>query len=145
MYRPDPQLPVTAVQTYAIHAPRSTHFVDATCVQVECADWQNGWRSRIDERTELGMGQAYYIRKESGRSFREEKDEQGLTVFTFAPGQRCFRGPHRRRLDRPEIYVVRNGDWRANLGLKRQHVRAADWVEDFALHQQAVANRQQRG
>jgi hypothetical protein len=44
----------------------------------------------VDERTELGKGQATYIRTQSRRTFRESPTAEGLTVFRFDSGQRCF-------------------------------------------------------
>jgi hypothetical protein len=107
----------------------------------------NGWQSTIDESTVLGQQQAHYIRKQSGRAFTESRTEGALTVFSFEAGQRCFdAGNHRARLDRPELYLVRGGDWRGNpTGEQRQHANAADWVEDFGEHQQRIADQIERG
>ncbi len=107
-----------------------------------------GWTTLIDERTELGMGQAYYIRKQSGRRFREMRQADGRTEFLFEPGQRCFKShEHRIRIERPEIYVVRDGDARGNPRgtAARRHASAADWQEDFAEHQQTLADRFKEG
>jgi hypothetical protein len=148
MTRIEPQMPAEAYKTYAIVAPRSTHWVDATCAEVDCAHYLQGWQSVIDEATELGQRQAHYIRKESGRAFRERRREDGLTVFFFEAGQACFDAQrHQRRLDRPELYIVRDGDHRGNpRGTPlRQHVKAADWVEDFAEHQAALADEHAKG
>jgi hypothetical protein len=148
MNRIEPAMPAEAYKTYSIVAPRSTHWVDATCAEVDCVHYLHGWQSVIDEATELGQRQAYYIRKQSGRAFREERRPDGLTAFTFEAGQPCFAAQrHQRRLDRPELYIVRDGDHRGNpRGTpQRQHVRAADWVEDFAEHQQQLADEHQKG
>ncbi|WP_413102217.1 hypothetical protein [Streptomyces sp. Inha503] len=139
--RIDPSLPIGAYQTYSIASPRDTS-VRAVCEQVGCAAWARGWESVIDESTELGQQQAAYIRQRSGRTFREQRTETGLTVFRFESGQRCF-ADHRTR---PELYVVRDGDWRGNpTGRVRQHQRPQDWVEDFGEHQQKLADQQQKG
>jgi hypothetical protein len=139
--RIDPNLPIGAYQTYSITAPRDTR-VRAACEQVGCAAWRHGWESTIDESTELGQDQARYIRMQSRRTFRETRTDAGLTVFRFESGQRCFANHE----TRPEIYVVRDGDWRGNpTGLARTHRRPADWVEDFGLNQQRLGDQQQRG
>ncbi|SFY52045.1 hypothetical protein [Streptomyces sp. F-1] len=148
MHRIEPQMPAAAYKTYQIVAPQSTHWVAATCAEVDCAHYLNGWQSVIDEATELGQRQAHYIRKQSGRAYREERRPDGLTVFTFEAGQACFNAAkHQKRTGRPELYIVRDGDHRGNPRgtAPRQHVRAADWVEDFAEHQQALANEHQKG
>ncbi len=130
-----------AYQTYSITSPRDT-TLRAACEQVDCVAWRHGWQSAIDEATELGRTQAAYIRTQSRRTFREQRTSEGLTVFVFEPGQRCF-ADHRTR---PEIYLVRDGDWRENpTGRSRQHQRAADWVEDFGEHQLRLVEQQKKG
>ncbi|MFJ9037479.1 hypothetical protein ACIRF8_12930 [Streptomyces sp. NPDC102406] len=130
-----------AYQTYSITSPRDTS-VAAACQQVGCAAWLHGWESKVDERTELGARQAQYIRTQSRRTFREQRTEAGLTVFRFASGQRCF-AEHRTR---PEVYVVRDGDWRGNpTGKTRTHTRPQDWVEDFGEHQLRLVDQQKEG
>jgi len=140
-----PRLPVEAVQTYAIRAPKGTHHRTASCAEADCPNLQHGWRSVIDEATDLGAAQATYIRRESGRKFTEERDPAGLTVFTFEAWQRCF-AEHTVPLEREPFYVVRGGDWRGNpRGEIRRHANGDDWVEDFAEHQQTLADRLEQG
>ncbi|NED75279.1 hypothetical protein G3I51_23735 [Streptomyces sp. SID9944] len=137
----EPAMPVGAYQTYAIRSPQDTLIV-AACEQVGCPAWARGWESVIDESTELGQQQAAYIRQQAGRTFRELRRADGMTVFRFDAHQRCF-AEHRTR---PEIYLVRDGDWRGNpTGRTRQHTRAQDWVEDFGEHQQRIADQQKKG
>jgi hypothetical protein len=141
-----PQLPAQAFKTYQIVAPVSTHFRPASCAEVDCPNMAHGWRTVIDESTELGQQQAHYIRRQSKRRVTEDRDETGLTVFVFAAGQECF-AQHHARLDRPELFLVRGGDWRGDPAGVRpyQHTRSANWVEDFAEHQQRIADQQQKG
>ena len=91
--------------------------------------------------------QAWYIRNQSGRRFTEDRDQApGLTVFVFEAGQTCFdAGRHQTRLERPELYIVRGGDWRGHTGNERKHTRPEHWVEDFAEHQQQLADRIKKG
>lgn len=145
LFRLPPQLPVEHMKTYGIFAPLETHFRDGTCEEAGCLAWRAGWQTIVDETAELGQRQARYIRKQARRSFTESRSPVG-TVFDFHPGQRCFRAPHRIRIERPEIFVVRGGDWRGNpRGDRRVHVSADDWVDDFANHQDGIAQRVQRG
>lgn len=140
-----PLLPAHAKKTYSIKAPKATHFRKASCAEVECEGLAHGWVCLIDETTELGQRQAHYIRAVSGRRFREERSEQGLTSFTFEPGQTCFT-PHEVPLGKPELYIVRGGDLRGNpLKEVRLHSRAEDWADDFATHQQQIADAIQEG
>lgn len=134
-------LPANAYQTYSITSPRDT-TVAAACAQVGCAAWLRGWESTVDERTELGAQQAAYIRTQSRRTFSETKTGTGLTVFRFESGQRCF-AEHKTR---PEVYVVRDGDWRGNpTGQTRTHTRPQDWVEDFGEHQLRIVDQKKEG
>lgn len=129
-------------QTFQVTTPRDGGILTA-CQDAGCRYWREGWKSEIDERTELGRRQAHYFRYQSGRTIeREQKTADGRTVFRFAAHQRCFE----EHWTRPEIYVVRGGDWRGNpTGAIRQHQSAADWVEHFGLNQQALASQTQQG
>jgi hypothetical protein len=135
--RLQPQLPPQHYKTYSILSPLSTHFRPGTCDEAGCLAQRNGWRTRVDESTDIGARQAHYIRNQSGRKFTEDR-EAGLTVFTFEAGQRCFTA-HKVPLERPELYVVRGGDWRGNpRGDRRQHTSADAWVNDFGEHQDRI-------
>ncbi len=141
--RPDPKMPVTSYKTYAISSPVDTHMRDATCREVNCQAMANGWIKYCDVSTVLGAQQANYIRLHSGRSYSVV--ENGVIVtFTFPAGQRCF-AHHRVPVGRPELFVVRDGDHRGNPTGRRVERVAADWVEDFAEHQDKIAQRVQRG
>jgi hypothetical protein len=141
MFRIEPAHSVEAYQTYSIATPADT-FVKAACEQVGCEAWRNGWESVINEATDLGKTQAAYIRSRAGRTFREQRTGGGLTVFRFDSGQRCF-AEHQTR---PELYAVRDGDWRGNpTGRVRDHSRPEDWVEDFGEHQQRIADQTEKG
>lgn len=145
-FRVEPALPVQAVQTYAIVAPEATHFRPATCAEVDCPNHLGGWATIIDEADDLGQQQAYYIRNQSGRRYTEDRNQApGLTVFLFEAGQDCF-ARHQLRLDRPEIFLVRDGDHRGNpTGNGRKHANADDWVDDFANNQQQLADEINKG
>ena len=135
-----PNGPVGAYQTYTVTSPLD-RWVRSACADVLCAAWQFGWRTIVDEATPVGREQAAYIRQRSRRTFTE-RPAGALTEFVFDSRQRCF-AEHRTR---PEIYVVRGGDWRGNpTRQRRTHQRAADWVEDFGEHQQQVADQVSRG
>lgn len=144
--RIEPALPAALMKTYEIRRPEGSHFRPATCKEVECAAYVKGWVTSVDESTPLGSKQAAYIRGAAGRRFTEYR-EAGLTHFKFAPEQNCFRGNHKLPVGRPEIYVVRGGDWRGN---PRRiptvtHRSAEDWVDDFANHQDKLATRLAQG
>ncbi|MET8475433.1 hypothetical protein ABZY90_19545 [Streptomyces sp. NPDC006422] len=119
------QGPVAAYQTFSVRS-RPDKAVRTVCERIGCPAWLSGWESVIDERTALGQAQAAYIRGESGRTFREQRRGDGLTVFRFEARQRCF-ADHQTI---PELYLVRDGDHRGNpSGRRRLHQNPADWVE----------------
>lgn len=141
-----PNMNAADYKTYRISLPTATHWVEVSCEDFECCHYANGWRTLVDERTELGMKQAHYIRKMSGRSFTESATPIGGTEFLFRPGQPCFE-THRVRGERPEIFLVQGGDFRGNplrIPVVR-HARAEHWVEDFAEHQDRVKTILERG
>lgn len=144
-FRLNPRMPVGAYKTYQVSAPVATHTRAATCDEAGCQQHTNGWVSPIDERTELGRQQAWYIRNESGRRFREDRDQlPGVTMFVFEPGQQCF-AEHRVPLDRPALYVVRGGDWRGNPTGDIVRRKPDEWVDDFATHQNKLATELEKG
>ncbi len=138
-----PLAPPSAYKTFTILSPVETHWEDATCADVECAGHVHGWQTYTDETTELGERQAHYIRRMSGRSFSEERNEHGVTVFTFGAGQECF-DVHKARTDRPQSFLVRPGDQR-RYGTPYVYKRPDQWVDDFASNQVQLSNQQKKG
>jgi hypothetical protein len=155
MSRIVPALPAAGYQTYQISAPLATHWQPATCAEVDCPDHLNGWQTVVDETTELGQRQAHAIRRLLGRRFTEEPGgfgiaqvpSAGMTVFTFEAGQKCFRGPHKKRIEREERFFVTGGDWRGNpAGMPRRvHTKPDFWVEDMAGALDGVRRIRERG
>jgi hypothetical protein len=152
------------VVTYAVKAPVGSHRRTATCAEVECADQRDGWVTFLDvsipahakAMRDLRMG----TREMAGLRYRELSavpgpDGQGEIAIVhprkalyFPPGQECLRGragQHTVPLEREPILLVRGGDHRADLGLIRRHVTRDDWVEDFAGHQDKLAQAAERG
>lgn len=150
LQRIQPLLPVQKMQTYAIRRPVATHTRPATCEEVGCPDFLKGWITRIP----AGSPQVDLVIKAARgeidglkRPFRELTGRGYLTnagerEFLFESGSPCFRATtHRIGIDRPEIYLVRGGDWRANTGLIRKHTRPEHWVEDMQENLDAVERR----
>lgn len=149
MGRRAPRIPLGPqnYQTYGIARPIDTHFRPATCAEINCPNHTYGWKTLIDEATDLGQRQAYYIRKQSGRGFTEYR-EGAITVFVFDAGQRCFNSDdHKVALEREPIYLVKGGDSRGNpRGIApRIHTRGDDWVDDFANHQLKLVDQLNKG
>jgi hypothetical protein len=110
-----------------------------SCYLAQCEHWEKGWETTVDERTDLGVMQATYIRQKSGRTYKEMKSGS-LTVFRFSRQQRCF-GEHRTR---PQNFFERGGDWRKQTGGLIRHTRES-WVGTFEEHQGRQAEERQRG
>jgi hypothetical protein len=144
-FRIEPCGPAAGYRTFSARMP-SSHWRAASCAEVGCEHHRLGWTTTVDESTGLGAAQAWYIRRESGRGFREHRDEAGRTVFTFRPGQTCFAAGGHRLPVLPARYVVRDGDWRGNpTGWTRTHARVEDWVDDWATHQDRIRSLRGRG
>jgi hypothetical protein len=126
--------------TFGIAAPLSTHWVPATCEQVGCEQYLNGWAVRVEGLPE----QMLYDATHSGRSYRIEKVAPGHTLLVFAAGQPCFRASqHRRRVtDRQEIYTVSSQGGRRG-PLKPTSARL--WVEEFSENQDRIQKILRRG
>lgn len=117
-----PNLNPNLTRTYQIVAPVPSHFRHATCEEVQCGAYVNGWETILP----AGDARADYIRNASGRRF-VEKTENGITTFTFPAGQACFAaGNHRVSLEREPIFKVRER------GQTTTHTRPELWTEDFA-------------
>ena len=63
----------------------------ASCKDVDCPHYLLGFKTSLDETREDMRDAADWIRHKSGLHFTEQHDVEGLTVFIFPPGQRCFR------------------------------------------------------
>lgn len=120
---------------YRIRMP-ADRWVKAACEDTGCEQWRHGWDTLVDERTGLGKQQAAYIRTQAGRTFREMAAPDGLTVFRFDPGQRCF-AEHRTR---PARLLVTHGHQ-----IVREHVSFGDIAEDYTEHTGRLADQAQEG
>jgi hypothetical protein len=141
-----PRMPAQGMQTFQVTAPKSTHTRKASCEEVECPQYARGWRMRIDLNTDLGQEQAYYIKHQSGRSYKVISQKDGMVELEFRGGQPCFQD-HRVRNSLPEIYRVKGGDFRGN-PLRtpvRTHKKPEFWVEEFAENQDRLKTRIERG
>lgn len=121
---------------HVISRPLSTHTVPATCGQVDCVAWLNGWETQLDLTIPEHQTAADWIRVNRRGQFVEYVNQDGLTCFDFPPGLPCLEAhTHRRHLERPPLFVI------SSMGHTREHVREVDWGEDFAEHHQKVLKR----
>lgn len=146
--RIEPLMPAGSYKTYGASMPVNTHWGSATCEDIDCIAFLNGWVTSLDLSTELGQRQYDFCSHDKTRSFTEERDGTSLVKLTYPPGTICFRaGEHKAPVGRPPIFTVRDGDWRGNPRgtTPRVHRSADDWVDDFAEHQSRLAAQIQRG
>lgn len=136
-------------KTYQWTAPLETHWRRGTCEEIECTDFIHGFVVTVDVSNDLGARQYQYLTKiDKDRSPSIQKVEQFMFKFLYKPGTPCMnRGKHRVPIGRDPLFLVRGGDWRGN---PRQtptiiHRNAEEWVEDFAGHQQGLAEMIKRG
>ena len=83
--------------------PRETHWREASCREVGCGQYLNGWQTVLPANDTANIG---YI-KRSGMGFGEEVEGQ-LVRFIFGPGQECFKGRaggHRIPIERDPILL----------------------------------------
>ena len=141
-FRLEPQLPPAAYQTFQVAAPLSTHWAPATCAEVDCPEYLNGWRLRVEGLTD----QDVHLAEHCGRKYTRVSVAPGETWLVFEAGQPCFKASqHRRRLDREERFIIRGGDHRANPRGDHRETTASGWADDFGEHQETLADRFGRG
>jgi hypothetical protein len=129
-------------KTFAWRAPVATHFRRATCAEVGCLQWHNGWRLRVEGLEPRDL----HLAKTCGRKFSELEISVTEHWLVFEAGQACFKAAaHRTRIDKPEIFVVRGGDWRARIGDTYRHASVDDWVDEMANHQDKIVQLIERG
>jgi len=145
MNRIQPLMGPEAYKTYSVVSPLTSHFRPATCAEADCGYYRDGFQVRVE-----GLEpQVLHAVQNSGRKYTVQKPAEGETYLVFEPGQPCLRASlHRVRVsDRPPLYVVRDGDYRGNpRGTKtRVHHSPDNWLDDFATHQQAIADEIEKG
>ena len=139
-FRPNPKLPTGFYKTYRVASPISTHYRPATCAEVECKAYRDGWTYK---KADLERENLLYTVTHAGKRYREMTlDDSSDVYLVFEPGQVCFQAAtHRISLQRPEFYFAGRGDYRSF-----SHRRAAqfdkpeDWVDSF-MHHQEIINR----
>lgn len=127
-------LPVQNLQTFTVDTPPATHWRPATCAEVDCGQYLNGWATRLHQ----GDARRIHLVRTSGRRPARVYHEAAEIVFVFEAGTPCFQAhTHRVRLDRPELYIVKAGTPRQFIGELRRHTRPEHFVED--MHEQTDA------
>ncbi len=123
-------------RNYHILRPVPTHFRVATCKDVNCDAYTNGWRTRLPATAH----EMLTLARRSGRKFVELDTGDGYIEFLFEAGQPCFRASmHRAPLERPAIHVVRDG-----VSSPRK-VSMQNWHDDLGEHLDRIRSLQERG
>lgn len=143
-------LPVQNLQTFTVDTPPATHWRPASCAEVDCGQYLNGWVTRLHQ----GDAHRIHLVRTSGRRPARVYHEAAEIVFVFEAGTPCFQAhTHRVRLDRPELYIVQRGRAfvrtapdgsripRDPRDLLRQHTRPELFVEDMAEQTDAAVKR----
>lgn len=135
-----PQLPTRLFKTYRASSPIASHFRKATCEEIDCKFWREGWTLRKQDMS----AQDLYLVTHIGKRYTEHHMEEGVDYLVFEPGQSCFaEAQHFIPLDRPAFFYRGQGDFRAiggppeSASSKRWErdavsMRAEDWVDSFA-------------
>lgn len=142
--RLEPVLPPGAYQTYEIDAPLATHWRRATCQEVDCPKYLNGWISKVvrnssDESILKHACQVY------GISWKSIELVDGFNCYRFDAGQRCFKFmTHHVPLERPATFYLKGGDWRGS-DFTRIFDKPEQWIDHFAHHQDKLSSAVERG
>ena len=139
-------LPPQAYKTYSVLAPRGA-FRKASCVEVDCPAYLNGFKVLADETSDDGRKRLAFLRGGAGGRKCREVLAGPVIEFYFPPGTTCFR-PHKvRRDDRPSIFLARPGDTRWRLDPRTAHIfeKPEHFVEDFATNQDQLIDKLKEG
>lgn len=106
-------LPAHLMRTHAVLAPLRTHWRKGTCEEAECTHYLEGWGIAKKHLSEEDLARI----KARGYKFGTVQLTEGEDHLWFEAGQQCFRSwvePHMVQLERPGIFIVRDGDHRGN-------------------------------
>jgi hypothetical protein len=133
----------TRYKNYALRAPAKTHTRQATCAEVECRAYVNGWTLVKEELT----AELLHIATHSGRRYREVDIESGKTLLVFEPGQICFGfKTHRVTMDRPAFFYAGQGRHDVfSIRNARQYDKPEQWMDDMHCDSDKATNRLERG
>jgi hypothetical protein len=137
-FRIDPGGTPADFQTFGVR-----QFVrPSPCAEARCTAHAKGWRTTVAAGSDA---EAFLLRvcrgEEDGhrRGFVTIPQENGLTQYVFEAGQTCFAvSTHQVALQRPPLYLRRNGDWRANLGGTHVYDRGDQLQDDLHTRTETI-------
>lgn len=126
--------------TFSIHAPLATHWRKATCQEVDCPEYRNGWGLRVEHHDAAVL----YAAEHSGRKFYRKEVSPGENWLVFEAGQKCFQAEnHRKKIERDDVFVLRRGDFRRYEDPHK--LSSQSWVDSFGENQENINAAIQRG
>lgn len=136
-------------RTFSAVMPAATHFEPATCEQVQCQRWAEGFAVLIDTSTQEGRDRYDWIKAHPGGRSWYRSQEGDVARLDYPPGNQCYE-QHRRMLDKPALLLVRRGAHTQRgvvdrLPVERQHVSGANFMEDLREHTTTVLDIQRKG
>lgn len=136
-----PRMESSQYRTFMASAPLTTHFRPATCREVSCAAYENGWSF---DKAVLTPSD-YYRVTHSGKRYREVNIGPNQTYLVFESGQFCF-DKHTIRLQRPEEFFTGRGDWRTfNIHHAKRIKSSDEFADRLGTHLEVVKEVIKRG
>lgn len=136
-----PKMEPKNYRTFGASSPLKTHYRPATCQEVNCQAYANGWSFDVAVLSKA----AYYKVTHAGKHYRKVTLSPTQQYLVFSPEQPCF-DSHVVPLDRPEILYTGRGDWRI---FNRNHARviksADEFADRFGTHVQLLREHIKRG
>jgi hypothetical protein len=143
---PGPKMPPGWYKTYQIAQPVGTHYRLATCAEVQCKAYLEGWTYK---KSDLEAENLLYAVTHAGKRYREMSLTDSPDIYlVFEPGQACFQAPsHRVSLERPAFYFAGRGHYQQGYSHRRatEFDRPEDWVDSFATHQDIIRKVMEEG
>ncbi|HEX3781717.1 MAG TPA: hypothetical protein VHX38_18800 [Pseudonocardiaceae bacterium] len=142
--RTAPVGPPQAYKTYGASMPLETHWVPATCDEVDCEPFLHGWSINVAPLSEQDIATI----KQHGYRYQVLAVSAEEILWIFDAGQPCFKSSeHRMETGRPPVFYTRPGDWRGDPTGRRPYVHdsAENWVDDMATHLDRLRTENERG
>lgn len=122
--------------TPQMHWTVQNEMRQATCAEIGCLAYHQGWRIRVDALD----GEDLHAMRVSGRRYRVVDVAEGETYWVFEPGQPCFKAStHQAPVEKPELYLVRD------VGGVRRYDRGDQWADDCATHTTKIVRKIREG
>jgi hypothetical protein len=136
--------PARLYKGYEIQAPHSRVFRErASCEQVDCEQWRNGWMVRAD----LLDAAAWAEIRAKGYAWKRFDVSATERYVAFEAGQPCFAASTHTRLIRDPLFMEHRGArWGGRAPQSGyRHSRPEHWVESFQEHSDKLAAEEARG